>query len=117
MQEAGITTAMITGDHKDTAVAIARELGLYQETAQRSQHTTLTSSRTSNWPRVESVLVYARVSAEHKLRIVQAWKRRGAIVAMTAMGSTMRRQSKRRTSEWRWALRGQMSPRKPRTWS
>ena len=86
-REAGITTAMITGDHKDTAVAIARELGLYQETAQRSPTHDLDKLTDEQLvQRVESVLVYARVSAEHKLRIVQAWKRRGAIVAMTGDG-------------------------------
>jgi Ca2+-transporting ATPase len=86
-QEAGIIAAMITGDHKDTAVAIARELGLYHnDSSALSAHDldTLTDEQLAR--RVESVSVYARVSAEHKLRIVQAWKRRGAIVAMTGDG-------------------------------
>jgi Ca2+-transporting ATPase len=86
-REAGITTTMITGDHKDTAVAIARELGLYQENSSAlSAHDLdkLTDEQLAQ--RVESVPVYARVSAEHKLRIVQAWKRRGAVVAMTGDG-------------------------------
>jgi Ca2+-transporting ATPase len=78
---------MITGDHKDTAVAIARELGLYHnDSSALSAHDLdkLTDEQLAQ--RVESVSVYARVSAEHKLRIVQAWKRRGAIVAMTGDG-------------------------------
>ena len=86
-REAGITTTMITGDHKDTAVAIARELGLYQgNSSALSAHDLekLTDEQLAR--RVESVSVYARVSAEHKLRIVQAWKRRGAVVAMTGDG-------------------------------
>lgn len=86
-REAGITTAMITGDHKDTAVAIARELGLYQgDSSALSAHDLDKLTDEQLVQRVESVLVYARVSAEHKLRIVQAWKRRGAIVAMTGDG-------------------------------
>ena len=86
-QDAGIVAAMITGDHKDTAVAIARELGLYHnDSSALSAHDLdkLTDEQLAQ--RVESVSVYARVSAEHKLRIVQAWKRRGAIVAMTGDG-------------------------------
>ncbi len=86
-RQAGITTAMITGDHKETAVAIARELGLHHEDG-----IALSGSEINHFTDeqliqcVERVAVYARVSAEHKLRIVQAWKRRGAIVAMTGDG-------------------------------
>jgi Ca2+-transporting ATPase len=78
---------MITGDHKDTASAIAEELGLWKGAGQaltgveldRLSDDTLTSH-------VDQFSVYARVSAEHKLRIVNAWKARGAIVAMTGDG-------------------------------
>jgi Ca2+-transporting ATPase len=86
-REAGITTVMITGDHKDTAVAIAQELGLFDGDGlalSASELDNLTDEQLAKM--VESVSVYARVSAEHKLRIVQAWKRRGAIVAMTGDG-------------------------------
>jgi Ca2+-transporting ATPase len=86
-REAGITTAMITGDHKDTAVAIARELGLSngdRSALSANEIDNLTDDQLATV--VESVFVYARVSAEHKLRIVQALKRRGAIVAMTGDG-------------------------------
>ena len=86
-KEAGITTAMITGDHKDTAVAIAQELGLFDGDAlalSANEIDNLSDDQLAKM--VESVSVYARVTAEHKLRIVQAWKRRGAIVAMTGDG-------------------------------
>ena len=86
-REAGIKTIMITGDHKETAVAIARELGLYDgdgTALSGAEINNLTDEQLAQF--VERVTVYARVSAEHKLRIVQAWKRRGAIVAMTGDG-------------------------------
>jgi len=86
-RQAGITTVMITGDHKETAVAIAREIGLSggDDTAlSGAEVDSLTDEQLTQL--VERVTVYARVSAEHKLRIVQAWKRRGAIVAMTGDG-------------------------------
>jgi len=83
---AGIKTVMITGDHKETAIAIARELGLYDDgtALAGSEINHLTDEQLAE--SVERITVYARVSAEHKLRIVQAWKRRGAIVAMTGDG-------------------------------
>jgi Ca2+-transporting ATPase len=86
-REAGIKTVMITGDHKETAVAIARELAL-----DRGEGTALSGNELSSLSAeqlaesVERVTVYARVSAEHKLRIVNAWRSRGAIVAMTGDG-------------------------------
>ncbi|CUS35223.1 cation-translocating P-type ATPase [Candidatus Nitrospira nitrificans] len=86
-RDAGIRTSMITGDHKETAIAIARELGLYRDDGvalSGSELDGLTDEQLTQ--RVERVTVYARVSAEHKLRIVQAWKRKGAIVAMTGDG-------------------------------
>ena len=86
-RDAGIRISMITGDHKETAIAIARELGLHRadgEALSGSELDGLTDEQLTQ--RVERVSVYARVSAEHKLRIVQAWKRNGAIVAMTGDG-------------------------------
>lgn len=86
-RHAGIRTAMITGDHKETAVAIARELGLQRNDDMALSGTELDDLTDEQLAQqVERVAVYARVSAEHKLRVVQAWKRNGAIVAMTGDG-------------------------------
>ncbi|MBH0180387.1 MAG: HAD-IC family P-type ATPase [Nitrospira sp.] len=85
--EAGIRTVMITGDHKDTATAIAEELRGMKEPIQSLSGTELDRLSDEELARtVEQVAVYARVSAEHKLRIVRAWKLSGAIVAMTGDG-------------------------------
>jgi Ca2+-transporting ATPase len=85
--DAGIRTVMITGDHKDTAVAIAEELGELKGPIQSLSGTELDRLSDDELVRtVEQVTVYARVSAEHKLRIVKAWKAHGAIVAMTGDG-------------------------------
>jgi Ca2+-transporting ATPase len=78
---------MITGDHKDTAIAIARDLGMTHPSAEAISGEEL--SRYSDEEleqRVTNTAVYARVSAEHKLRVVRAWKRQGAVVAMTGDG-------------------------------
>ncbi|MBD0316715.1 MAG: cation-translocating P-type ATPase, partial [Nitrospiraceae bacterium] len=86
-RNAGIRTVMITGDHKETAVAIARELGIYREGEAALSGAELDGMTDHDLTRaVLRVAVYARVSAEHKLRIVQAWKRNGAVVAMTGDG-------------------------------
>ena len=86
-RDAGIRTVMITGDHKDTAAAIAGEL--YGTDSQVEALSGMELDRLSDdelLKTVDQVAVYARVSAEHKLRIIQAWKRRGGIVAMTGDG-------------------------------
>ena len=84
---AGIRTVMVTGDHKDTAVAIARELGLLEEGGEAISGEEMDRCSDSELAdRVDRIAVYARVSAEHKLRVVRAWKRRRAIVAMTGDG-------------------------------
>ncbi|MGE3537861.1 MAG: cation-translocating P-type ATPase [Candidatus Tectimicrobiota bacterium] len=86
-RRAGIRTVMITGDHPDTARAIARELGMLQPEDEVMVGQALDDvSDAELTQRVTSIAVYARVTAEHKLRIVRAWKRRGAIVAMTGDG-------------------------------
>ncbi len=86
-REAGIQTVMITGDHKDTAVAIAQDLGIQLDGAQALSGTELDRLSDAELAgRVARVSVYARASAEHKLRIVNAWKANGAIVAMTGDG-------------------------------
>ena len=87
-RDAGIKAVMITGDHPNTAVAIARELQLYEDSA----HTALTGLDLDKMSEQEfsrivgKVTVYARVSPSHKLRIVRALKQNGHIVAMTGDG-------------------------------
>ncbi|WHZ24422.1 MAG: cation-translocating P-type ATPase [Nitrospira sp.] len=86
-RSAGITTVMITGDHKETALAIAREAGFPTGPAQALSGLELNALTDAELAgRVQDLSVYARVSAEHKLRIVKAWRARGAIVAMTGDG-------------------------------
>lgn len=86
-RDAGIRTVMITGDHKDTAMAIGRDLGILDEGRQALSGTELNQlSDTELNQQVERTAVYARVSAEHKLRVVRAWKNQGAVVAMTGDG-------------------------------
>jgi len=83
---AGLRPVMITGDHPQTARAIARELGILQsgELLTGSELEQLAAADLA--ARVEQVEVYARVSPEHKLRVVEAWRSRGKIVAMTGDG-------------------------------
>jgi Ca2+-transporting ATPase len=86
-RRAGIRTVMITGDHQDTAVAIARELGILegdQRAISGAELDRLTDAALAE--QVDQIAVYARVSAEHKLRVVRAWKSKGAVVAMTGDG-------------------------------
>ena len=84
---AGIKPVMITGDHKVTAAAIAKEIGIlkdYSEAAEGSEIDSLTDEQLKEYVPTKSV--YARVSPEHKIRIVKAWQERGNIVAMTGDG-------------------------------
>lgn len=86
-RKAGITPVMITGDHKATASAIARELGILGEGQQAITGLELNAmSQQELEENVERYAVYARVSPEHKVRIVNAWQARGKIVAMTGDG-------------------------------
>ena len=85
--EAGIRPVMITGDHKVTASAIARRIGILREGDQAcegSELDALSDEELTDF--VEKVSVYARVSPEHKIRIVRAWQEKGNIVAMTGDG-------------------------------
>lgn len=84
---AGIRTVMITGDHKNTAVAIARDLGMGADEAGALSGSELDAiSDDELTRRVENISVYARVSPEHKLRIVKALRKVGHVVAMTGDG-------------------------------
>ena len=90
MQEcksAGIKTVMITGDHKNTAIAIARDLGFFKDDSLALTGEELDKlSDNEFYGLVERIPVYARVSPEHKLRIVRAWRKHNEVVAMTGDG-------------------------------
>jgi Ca2+-transporting ATPase len=85
-EEAGIKTVMITGDHKLTAVSIAKELGMLKSDIVLSGVELDALGEEEFEKMVEKVSVYARVSPEHKIRIVKALKKKGHIVAMTGDG-------------------------------
>ena len=85
--EAGMNVVMITGDHIDTAVAIAKELGIVK--GREGAITGAELDKISDedfFTRVEDINVYARVQPEHKTRIVDTWKKKGMVVAMTGDG-------------------------------
>lgn len=86
-KSAGIRPIMITGDHKDTAVAIAKQLGIIGANQKAVTGMELNSMSDEELDEhIEEYSVYARVQPEHKVRIVQAWKKRGKITAMTGDG-------------------------------
>ena len=83
----GIRTIMITGDHKVTASAIAKQLGISREGDEAVSGVELDNMTDADLDqRLEKISVYARVSPEHKIRIVSAWQRKGKIVSMTGDG-------------------------------
>lgn len=84
---AGIRPVMITGDHHDTAVAIARELGILEDESQALTGSQLNEISDEDLAaHIDHYSVYARVQPEHKVRIVNAWRKRGCITAMTGDG-------------------------------
>lgn len=81
---AGIKPVMITGDHKVTAAAIARKIGILKDDSEACEGSSIDGmSDEELQDYVENISVYARVSPEHKIRIVRAWQEKGNIVAMT----------------------------------
>ena len=85
--KAGIKPVMITGDHKVTAVAIAKEIGIYKDGDEALNGIELSAMTDEELhERIEKISVYARVSPEDKIRIVSAWQSRGKICAMTGDG-------------------------------
>lgn len=86
-RKAGIRPVMITGDHKDTAVAIAMQLGIINDPSQAITGAELDKISDEDFANdVEKYSVYARVQPEHKTRIVNAWRAKGYITAMTGDG-------------------------------
>lgn len=86
-KSAGIKPVMITGDHKVTAAAIARQIGIFSEGDMALTGQEINDLDDQQLDQVlENVSVYARVSPENKIRIVDAWQRKGRIVAMTGDG-------------------------------
>jgi Ca2+-transporting ATPase len=89
-RKAGIDVVMVTGDHKLTAIAVAKELNLLSENEYEGKVLTggefdkISDEKLNEM--VENIVIYARVSPEHKMRIVKAWKAKGKVVAMTGDG-------------------------------
>lgn len=85
--EAGIRPVMITGDHRVTAAAIAKRIGILKEESEACEGAVIDSMSDEELKDfVENISVYARVSPEHKIRIVRAWQEKGNVVAMTGDG-------------------------------
>ncbi|HZK70301.1 MAG TPA: calcium-translocating P-type ATPase, SERCA-type [Clostridia bacterium] len=85
--DAGIRVVMITGDHRDTACAIAKDLGIINDETEVLTGIQLDKMSDKDLENnVSNYSVYARVSPEHKVRIVKAWKKQGKVVAMTGDG-------------------------------
>ncbi len=114
-RRAGIKTVMITGDHQTTAEAIAKQLGILQQDGLALNGQQLAAMSDDELDkRVNDVFVYARVSPEHKLRIVKSLQRQGHTVAMTGDGVNDAPAIKAAISALRWASAARTSPKKRR---
>lgn len=86
-KKAGIRPVMITGDHKITAVAIAKQIGIFEDSDMALTGLELDAMSDEELDeKIDKISVYARVSPENKIRIVEAWQRKGNIVSMTGDG-------------------------------
>ncbi len=118
---AGIKSVMITGDHQDTAQAIANRLGIIgrgdsnDKVINGAQLDDMTDEQFEK--SVGDIAVYARVAPEHKVRIVNAWQKRGKVVAMTGDGVNDAPASRPPTLALVWELPGPKFPKRPAIWS
>ncbi len=86
-RSSGIRPIMITGDHRDTAIAIAKDLGIITDESQAITGAEIAKMSDEEFEgKIDKYSVYARVQPEHKVRIVSAWKKKGKITAMTGDG-------------------------------
>jgi len=106
--QAGIRSVMITGDHKITAMAIARELGLLKNGVAFSGDEVDRMNQQEFEDMVEKIEVYARVSPAHKLRVVEALVKKDHVVAMTGDGANDAPALKKQISVLPWVLPAQM---------
>lgn len=111
-KQAGIKTVMITGDHKVTATAIAKQIGIFEEGDLALTGMELDAmSEEELDQKIDKISVYARVSPENKIRIVEGWQRRGNIVSMTGDGVNDAPALKKQILVLPWELQEQRFPR------
>lgn len=114
---AGIRPIMITGDHKITAAAIAREIGILRDGTEAVEGAVIDGMSDEELQEfVPKVSVYARVSPEHKIRIVRAWQQRGNLVAMTGDGVNDAPALKQADIGVAMGITGRRWPRMPPVW-
>ena len=108
---------MITGDHKITAAAIAKRIGILKDESEACEGAVIEEMSDEELKDfVEKISVYARVSPEHKIRIVRAWQEKGNIVAMTGDGVNDAPALKQANIGVAWELQEAKYPRTRRQW-